>query len=106
VNKSRKVYSTIFVEKTSYPLTRIGLAYEKHLKTFLPKMYSNLQKEGNLEKHVYEVQENTKRMMAQMIYDGLSPEQALEIAPNDILSLPPEPGQENNIPEISSYLSD
>ena len=80
------------------PLTQYGLMAEKHWRTFLPKMVTELEKTGCLQELLLEAEEKTESEIDQLrrhlLEQGLTPQQAQdrawEIVRERYIFLPPE----------------
>lgn len=80
-----------------YPLTRFGLMAKRHWKIYLPTLYRELEKEGTLEEALYEAQENTKELLGDLIRAGMTYEEAWEVAREEYLLRPAEPGYQKHL---------
>jgi hypothetical protein len=78
------------VEPTTNIVTRFGRMYLENAKKFLPSMYLQMKSAGTLNEMAYKAQERAKEVKAELVEQGLNPDQAEEIVLNDYILLKPE----------------
>lgn len=73
-----------------YQLTLWGQQAKEHWKQYRPKMYRDLQQQGQLQRMLYRAQEATKEEYAQMVHAGMDSRTAWEMVRERYLFLPDE----------------
>ena len=71
-------------------LNRFGLMAKEHWKEYRPRMYKELEDSGQLEERLYQAQEQTADMLAELISQGMSDDMAWEFVREQWILLPEE----------------
>ena len=79
-----------------YPLDSLGVKIEAHWREHRPTMYRDLQRQGRLQKAIYEAQERTRDAFAEQVAAGARADEANE-ATRNLWAFPPS--EEESAPE-------